>query len=205
MNWNDYEAVWKRQDLPVGASADLTTLKSSFETKRRKLNAALLVRDYTEATAGILGSIAFGLIWWQQGRDGWPIGLAILLMLGVSAVFVRERFRARRSRLTPDASLLDKLSANLAELRRLRHLTLTLWWWYLGPILVAMIIVGRTITHNRPPWDISRDPVFVTGYWIINAFFFWFAWAINHRALRKRIDPRIAELEKLRAAILADR
>ena len=37
MNWNDYEAVWKRQELPVGADADLATLRETFETKRRKM------------------------------------------------------------------------------------------------------------------------------------------------------------------------
>ena len=39
MNWNDYEAVWKRQALPVGADADLATLRETFETKRRKMAA----------------------------------------------------------------------------------------------------------------------------------------------------------------------
>ena len=27
MNWNDYEAIWKRQELPLGTAAELTALK----------------------------------------------------------------------------------------------------------------------------------------------------------------------------------
>ncbi len=203
MNWSDYEMVWKRQKPPVGAAADVKDLRDTFETKRRKMTAVIRVRDYAEATAAGIVVVAFCFMWWQQGRAGWPIGLAILLTLRVGAVFVRERFRVRRSRLSAEATLLAKIEADLAELQHQRQLIGKLWRWYLGPVLAAMIIVGATITHSRPPWDISHDPIFVTGFWLFNAAAFWFAWKINQQALRKQIDPRIAELEKLRRDLLA--
>ncbi len=202
MKWSDYEDVWKRQKLPLGASANLTVLKKTFDTQHRKQEATLRVRDYAEGIAGVIVSVAIGFIWWGQGKSGWPLALAILITFGVTSVFVRERILARRNRLNPDAPLLAKIEADLNELRRQRHLILKMWWWYILPLLVAILIVGSTITASRPPWDISRDPIFKTGFWIFNGLFSWFAWVINRNAIRKNISPRIEELEKLRRDLI---
>ncbi|MES2694970.1 MAG: hypothetical protein V4773_15975, partial [Verrucomicrobiota bacterium] len=156
MNWNDWEAVWRRQAPPLGASAELSHLRETFEARHRKLRCTLAARDWLEASAGLFGSGAMGLIWWQQGRAGWPIAFSILLCLGVTAVFIRERFRARRQRLAPDTPLLAKLEADLAELRHQRRLLAGLWTWYLGPIAAAIASTFATLVFNSPPW--SRDP-----------------------------------------------
>ena len=99
MNWNDYEAVWKRQELPVGADADLTALKETFETKRRKLAATLLIRDWTEISACAVVVAFYAWFWRSIGPSGWPMAVAMLLILGVAGVFLRERRRTRRKRL----------------------------------------------------------------------------------------------------------
>jgi hypothetical protein len=200
MNWNDYEAVWKRQELPVGADADLTSLRETFESKRRKMAATLFLRDILEASAGVGVSIALAFIWWQQKKVGWPIALAIILTLGVTGFFIKERIRTHRNRLGPDASLLAKLEAEIAELGHQRHLLLNVWKWYLAPLAAVIAIVVATIRYNRAPWE--RDPVFLGCYGIFCALLFWGIWALNRQAVRKQIDPRLAELEKLRRDIL---
>jgi hypothetical protein len=202
MNWNDYEAVWKRQELPVGPDADLASLRETFETKRRKMAATLFLRDVIEASAGVVVSIALAFIWWQQKKVGWPIALAIVLTLGVTGFFIKERIRAHRNRLGPDASMLAKLEADIAELVHQRRLLMNVWKWYLAPITAAIVIVGVTISLNRPPWDLSRDPVFLGCFHGFLALFLWGVWALNRRVVRKQIDPRLAELEKLRRDIL---
>ena len=45
MKFSDYEAAWKRQPLPRGADSDLSALKQTYETQRRKTAGAFLVRD----------------------------------------------------------------------------------------------------------------------------------------------------------------
>jgi hypothetical protein len=203
MNWNDLEIIWRKQELPRGVDADVATLEQTFEAKSRKLAVALMMTDVSEASAGVLGSVAFGFIWWQQKKVGWPIAFAILLILGVTAVFIRERLRTRRNRAEPGTTLLVKLDADIAELRRRRRLVLSMWRWYLAPIAGAIIIVGATISMNRPPWDIARDPYFLAGFALFFAGTLWFAWVINRRAVQKQIEPRLAELEKLRENILS--
>jgi hypothetical protein len=202
MNWNDYEAVWKRQELPVGASADLATLRKTFEARRRKLHGALLVRDLSEAGAGLLVCIALGFIWRKIGLTGWPIGLAMALILGVSGIFVRERTRARKLRLGEDATLMAKIEADLAELRHQRHLLHTIVGWYLGPVFVSILIVHFTVALHTPPWAPQRDPVFGAGFVGFYVLCLWFIWLINRRAVRKQIEPRLEELEKLHRDLL---
>ncbi len=199
MNWSDYEAVWKRQELPRGADADLASLRETFETKSRKLGRALLVSDIAEAAAGVLVSVALGFIWRQQGVKGWPIAVAILLTLGVTAVFIRERVRAHRRRLGLDAPLLLKIEADIAELRHRRRLILNVWWWYLTPLGAAITIVCLTIARQRP----YVDWVFLSAYFVFCAVLFVGIWAMNRRAVRKQLEPRLAELEKLRSDLLS--
>jgi MFS family permease len=202
MNWNDYEGVWKRQELPVGADADVATLRTTLETKRRKLYATLLVRDLTEAVAGIVVAVAYAYFWWKVGKSGWPLSLAIVLILGVSGFFVRERFRTRRLRLSAKAPLLAKVDADIAELRHQRRLLLNIWSWYLAPCAAAMAIQGAVI-FRRPVWDSNRNPFVLAGFGVFFALIFWFVWTINRRAVRKQIEPRLAELEKLRHDLLS--
>jgi hypothetical protein len=209
MNWNDYEAIWKRQALPVGATADVAELRHTFEAKRRKLAATLFVRDALEASAGLLVTGVFTFVWWHLGREGWPIGVAILLMLGVTGFFVRERIRTHRQRLGPEASVLARLEAELAELRHQRRLLLNVWVWYLAPCAVAILCFGlavvRKMTLDLPPGFFSKlleNPLLVAGILGYCAVFlpllFWGVWAMNRRAVRRNIEPRIEELEKLR-------
>lgn len=198
MNWNDYEAVWKRQELPIGAAADVAQLKATFETKSRKLAATLLVRDLLEAGAGVIVAMAYSFFWWQIGKVGWPLSVAIVLILGVAGFFVRERFRARRNRVSPDAPLLVKVQADLAELCHQRRLVIKLWYWYFAPCAAAMAIQYTVLFQMAPPWSLIRDPIFILGFGVFPVLLiFWLVWILNRQALRKRIDPRLAELEKL--------
>lgn len=203
MNWNDYEAVWKRQPFPQGAEADLAGLKAGFETKHRKQAATLLVRDWTEMIAGLVVCLAFGAIWRAHGAAAWPIGISLLLVLAVCGVFAGGRVRALRLRMAANTPLLAKVHADLAELRFQLRLLRTIWWWYLGPILAAVLIVHFTLTGLSPAWSPQRDPVISAGFVGFYLFCMGLVWWMNRHAIRTQLEPRIAELEKLRADLAA--
>jgi hypothetical protein len=201
MNWNDWEVIWRRQELPIGAMAEVEKLKQTFAAKRRKTACAMLARDVSEAAAGVIVSTAFALLWWKMGAAGWPFGIAILLVLSISGVFVRERWRVRRGRIAADAPMLAKVGADLAELRYQRRLTLAVRTWYLAPLAIAVLIVLVTLYVHQKPWE--RQPVFMGVFVIFYALLNWLAWTINRRAVRDRLDPRIEEFEKLHRALIS--
>jgi hypothetical protein len=208
MNWNDYEAAWKRQPLPVGAEADLAGLRATYESKRRKLAATLQVRDWSELGACVFLVGVYIHFWRQTGPAGWPMAFAILLVLGVAGVFVRERLRVRRLRLGAEAPLLAKVEADLAELRHQRGMLLKIWTWYLGPVLGAMLIHAGVILSRGKAWFVW-EPLYmaVTGLLLLLvggliAGSCWFVARLNRQAVVKNIEPRITELEKLRQDLL---
>jgi hypothetical protein len=203
MNWNDYEAIWKRQPLPVGETADLAELRKNFEDKHRKMAYALLVRDWVEIVACGAVVVTYLWFWHEAGPAGWPLGVASLLILGVAAFFLHERRRARRNRLGADASLKAKVEADLAELRHQRWLLLKVWVWYIAPCAVAMLLhVSVMVGQDQPP-DSWRAPVLLGLAGLIIGLACWFAWTVNREAVKKQIDPRIEELEKLQRDLVA--
>src|SRR4051812_28012313 len=122
MSWDDWEYLWKRPQLPVAKNADLASLIESYEPKRRKTEKLLVARDVTEATAGVIVMLAVGFMIWKAKAFIWIFVVALVLVAGVTVFFARERFRARGRRLGADAAMLEKLAADIAELRHQRRL-----------------------------------------------------------------------------------
>ena len=198
MNWNEWEFIWRRQKAPLGAEADIERLRETFEASHRRQARALMVRDISEASAGVLAAAALGLFGLRLGRAGWPFIIVVALILGVAGFFVLERVRARRSRVDPACPVLDRVEADLAEMRRQRRLLMSVGVWYIAPILLSEIIVLATVAGRAKSWEVQRDPVFIALFVSFLLVVNGWAWWINRRAVRKRIDPRLAELEKLR-------
>jgi len=213
MNWNDYEALWKRQELPRGAAADVIELKRTFEAKHRKMERTILLRNLIEGVGGIMTSLGFGLLTWRMGITGWSIILGLGLIAGVSCVFLYDWLRFRRVRSGPEATLLARLESGIAELRHQRGLITHIGKWYLTSYLAAMLLLGYGLLQHTartaPPgmWkSVLTTPI--TLAWIVvllgvmaGAIVWW--WLDVQKSIRLRIDPRLAELEKLRRDLLS--
>lgn len=142
------------------------------------------------------------------------MAFAIALLLGIAGFFVRERLRAHRLRLSPDVPLVAKVAADLAELRHQRQLLLSIWSWYLLPCLGAIVIgcltVVRVLIIKGPPgffsalWQHPAALAWIIFYFaIVLPLCFWGVWALNRRAVRKQLEPRLEELEKLHQALIS--
>ncbi len=202
MNWNDLKTIWSGQKLSADPGADQAELQRTFETKRRKLARGLFWRDMREAAAGLFVAGVFAYTWWQMGKQGWPIGFAVVLMLGLTGFFVRERVRAHQQRLGADAPLLAKIEADLAELRHQRRLLLSVGNWYLAPCIVAAAVVSCTALVHAP---IALSAKLLAGVimLLILALTCWGVWALNRWAVRKCLEPRLEELERLHQSLRA--
>lgn len=203
MNWNDYEAIWRRQPLPIGVAADVAALQASFDGQSRKMAATLRVSDFAEALAGVAGMIAFAAIWWKMGWSGWPVGGALVLVARVTWVFLGERRRVRQTRLTADAPMVQRVEADIVELQRRRELVQRIWWWYLGPVAAAVGLVVVAFVLRAQAWQREGLILFLCAFTPLWLIALCFAWWVNRQALRQRIEPRLAELEKLRSALLS--
>lgn len=201
MNWSEWEMIWKRQPPPQGADADLAVLRQTFAAKSRRQANALFVRNVSEAAAGLLVSAVFAWVGFHLKKLAWPVGIAVLLVLGVTGFFIKDLMRSRRLRLGPEAALREKIAADLEELRHQRRLLLGLRTWYLAPLAVAMVIFGVTVALNDPMAGAllkERFVRFALGFYVMLCVaLFWMVWVMNRRAVRTQLEPRLAELEKL--------
>ena len=202
MNWNELKTTWASQKLTTTPLTDPEALRRDFEAKRRRFARTFFWRDVREAAAGLFVAGVFAYVGWQMGRVGWPIALAVVLMLGLTGFFVRERFRAHRQKVGADASLVAKLEAEIAELRRQRGLLLNVGTWYLAPCIGAAAIVAAT-TLIHAPRPLAAKLLAGLIMLIFLALVSWGVWALNRWAVRKQIDPRLEELEKLHQSLLA--
>ena len=145
MNWNEMKGVWQGQSGPALAAARLAELEREFTARQRKFARMRFWRDVSEAAAGVLVAAVMASVGWRMGAAGWPIGLAVLAILGLSAFFVRERVRARRAEAAPGAALRERVEREYAELQRQHWLLSRVAGWYLGPSFLAGGIFGATV------------------------------------------------------------
>lgn len=203
MNWNDLKSVWHRQDGPSLSDADLASIRQSFEAKHRKMIRALFWRDIREAGAGLVVAGFLSVKAWRLGHSQWPVALAVALILAVTGFFIAERIRSHRTRLGAEASVLDKVEAGIAELRRQRRLSLNVAVWYVAPIFSAWAIVLITSIVSAPA-HAAHHLVFLVCYVVLAVpLMTWGVWALNRWAVRKKIEPRIEELERLHRELLS--
>ncbi len=202
MNWDELEKTWSAQKLPAWSAERLAEMEAGFAAQQRKLERTLFWRDLREAAAGVFVALVFARVGWYIGRHGWPIAVAVALMLALSGFFVRERWRARRRRPGAEAELLTRLNGEIAELERQEWLLTHVASWYLGPILAAAAIFGGTVLVNAPP----PAPVkWVTGAMMVGVFAatsVFVVW-LNRRAVQRTIAPRLLELREWRSALIS--
>jgi len=212
MNWNEWEMLWRRQQNPVGAGADLVLLKQTFEEQRRKLRRTILIRNVSEGATGLVLSAFLAFMGAHAGVGGWRMWTGLALLFGVSLVFVFDFVHAHRSRLPGDAPILCKIDAEIAELRRQRRLLARIGLWYFAPMAVSFVLIASAwvarINREIPPGmlhDAFKTPTiiiwFVSTLAITGAATAW-VWRQQVKSIRTRVNPRLDELKKLREDLI---
>jgi hypothetical protein len=212
MNWNEWEMIWRRQQTPVGAGADLALLKQTFEKQRRKLRRSILVRDVSEGVTGLALFTLLAFISTQAGVSGWRVWTGLTLLLGVSLVFAFDFIRAHRSRVPGDATILVKIDAEIAELRHQRRLLARIGLWYFLPMAASFVLIASAwaarIGREIPPsmlHDALNTPkkiIWLVSTGVITGAATVWVWREQAKSMRTRVNPRLEELNKLREDFL---
>jgi hypothetical protein len=212
MNWNEWEMLWRRQQTPVGAGADLALLKQTFEEKRRKLRRIIMLRNVSEGVTGLALFTLLAYVGAHAGVGGWRMWTGLALLLGVSLVFVLDFVRAQRSHIPGDATILAKIDAEIAELRHQRRLLARIGLWYFLPMAASFVLIvsawAARIGREVPP-HMLRDAFgtpkiiiwLVSTLAITGAAVVW-VWREQVKSIRTRVNPRLEELNKLREDFL---
>jgi hypothetical protein len=196
MNWADCENAWKRQGVQPAGAAELAALEAGFESERRKMARARFVRRVVEGSMGPIVCLGLGAAWWITGRGGLATLAAVLLILGGFAAVWFADSRCRRSAPGPEAPLLVKVEADIADLQRQRRRLLTMRTWHFGPVYAALLLVPFVLA-------LKSGAQFAVAFAIYYAAMTLLSWAHNRLEVRRRLDPRLDDLEKLHDGLAA--
>lgn len=203
MNWNELNSAWRCQATQTMTTTDLASLKATFEHRRTRRSRRLISRNAFQAFTGVVTCAIFIWVALTSHTPRVPMAIALALEFAVTVFFITECLRIWSLRLAPEAPLLDKLNADIAELTYQRKLRLNVAKWYLAPIgvAVAVLLISKEVTtygHQSPGQAMS-----VALFVLACTFLFPLANRLNRCEVRKQIEPQLAELETFRQDVLA--
>lgn len=198
MNWNELQQFWQPQQS-FATPPDWNP--AEFEQQRARLARTLARRDWLEAGVGIALAVFFAATLVPLGPAAWPGWISVALILGVSAYFLRERRRTRRTTLPPEAPLIIKLEADIAEIRHQCRLLNSVTFWYVLPLMLATVLffwgVRSAMPAPLPPLWSWRVVLFGLGALGFSAFIVW----VNREAVRTTLEPKLRELNSIRISL----
>ena len=104
-------------------------------------------------------------------------------------------------------SLLAKVDADIAALRHQRRLLFNIPTWYLGPAVGALVmpLIVLYLNAHRSTHPSLQSPLFTVGVITFGIIFILrIVWLIHYLAVRNKLNPRLAELERQRQELLSE-
>jgi hypothetical protein len=194
MNSATLEAAWNTQ--PHGRiTIDLDVLVDEVRQNDQQFRTTIFLRDVRE-----IGIALFLVpIFWFMGQwlhKPWTWYLIIPALLWIAGFLIVDRYRRKNQRPTPGLELRPFVQSSLAEVRHQIWLLRNVFWWYLLPIAAALTV--SSVYRNRRGQLLEM--VVELG---IMYTFFWGLWWVNQFAVRKDLNPRAVQLEKLLRSVEA--
>ena len=140
--------------------------------------------------------ILFNLVWWLIADAP-----NLLMQTGMAAMILCALFVGytiiRKRRLTADTSwtLKSKLAREIEKLEKEARLHLSVLWWYLTPITIAVLLASYGGYAQRTGTYVPDTGLWI--YWGLCAVLFFGIYWFNRRLVRMRINPMLERLRQL--------
>ncbi|GAB5526181.1 MAG: hypothetical protein Roseis2KO_40530 [Roseivirga sp.] len=196
--------IWKNSSQVEQIKFDLSRLVIDLDSKMKRIEKAIRSRDLREIGAALIVVPLFGYLAYEVP---YPITRAAAILTILWAFFVIYKFRSvQKKRIKEDLSLsfrqqLANQKSNMMDQHRL--IDTVLYWYVLPPFILNMLFVwslgypsdiewsGNLINHL--PMDTNNKIGFTIALAIFNAFVVW----LNKRAVKKTLNPLIADIERV--------
>jgi len=193
MNLDDFQKSWQSQDAAKTISINADVLMNEVRRNQVVFRTRIFVRDAIEVgVAAVLVPvfIVSGL------KISWTLHLCAFGCFVVGAYFVIDRWRQKKK--TPDlhGSLKDCAATSLAEVCHQIWLLKNVLWWYLLPIFVPIMLFFGWSTWTMPGPVVVKVLFFFFLAAFVTVLYAGIYW-LNQFAVKKSLEPRRQELEKL--------
>jgi CubicO group peptidase (beta-lactamase class C family) len=197
MNLDDFQKSWQSQDAAKQISINADALLTEVRRNRQQFRQTIFLRDLREVVVLLLLVPVFIFFGWLFH---WTMYLCAFACFVDAAFFVLDRRQQKKK--TPDAhgTLKDCAATSLAEVSHQIWLLKNIIWWYLLPLFVPELLFFGWCAWIMP------GPVafkifyllFLVGFLLlVQVFVYW----LNQSAVKKCLEPRRRELQKLLAGL----
>ncbi len=198
MKFEDLQKTWQSKDANAKVTINTDMLLKEVRHNQQQFRAMILWRDVREVGVAFLLTLFF----LHQGmrHHDWTDYLLAFAGFGVGNFMVVDRLIQRRKQPVANDSLKSCIESSLLQVNHQIWLLKNVFWWYLLPVLVGLgILIVSQIWKSRH--DGPFGIIFLTGYALFCALFFWGVYWFNQYAVRKGLEPRRQELESLLAGL----
>jgi hypothetical protein len=199
MSLDDLQNTWQSQrEARLRVEPEL--LLQELRRNQRNFKAVIFWRDFREVFVAAVMTVFFA--WIGLRGDGWPWVFLGGTCLWVGGYFLVDRFRRRGRAAQYGDSLLGCVEASLADVEHQIWLLKNVFWWYLLPLAIGMVVVlvSMTITIQDMPAAMRWAIFLPMGLFcaLVFAGVYW----INQVAVRKELEPRRQELLAVRENLI---
>jgi hypothetical protein len=195
MSFEEMQKTWQAQDANARVTINTDLLLKEVRRNQRQFWATIFWRDLREVIVAIGLTVYFS---WQGAHAGnWTDYLVAAACLFVAVFFIADRFNQRRKQLPPNHSLKGCVENSLAQVSHQIWLLKNVFWWYLLPLLVPLLISMLYPVFRGGPGH--AGPLIAAVAVIVGVF--GFVYWVNQYAVRKSLHPRREELENLLASL----
>ncbi|HTB84362.1 MAG TPA: serine hydrolase domain-containing protein [Candidatus Sulfotelmatobacter sp.] len=205
MNFEDLQKSWQAQDAGRKITMDADFLMKEVRRDQRRFRRMIFWRDVREV--GVAAVLVPFFINIGRHDHAWPAYVIAFACFMVGSYILIDRWRHKRSLPSTHDSLKNCAAASLTDVTHQIWLLKNILWWYLLPFAVPMLIWMVWMFWQMPPpgaeniFSLIFSMVFKTfgvlfslGFTAaVNGFLYW----LNQFAVKKRLEPRRQELEKL--------
>jgi hypothetical protein len=194
MNDEEMKRLWQDQPIPP-PPVDVPALLATAGKKHREFQRALFWRDFREVGIA-LALIPVFLAFAQRNDALWTSYLIVVALVFVAAFMLIDRRRWRKATASPGDTIANTVASALAVVEHQIWLLRNILWWYLGPLIGALIIdaIHQMLTSQRNPSSFVGP---IVTYLFVGAVLWW----VNQRFVKRDLEPRRDELQKLLEAI----
>jgi drug/metabolite transporter (DMT)-like permease len=189
MNASELEGIWKRQEAVDLSPENIAEIAATVQAVDRKFKRKIWWRDLREIGAALAVAVVFCVV-----GLSWLRWIAVASCLFVAGYIVMSR-RAVRS-IVETSSLAERLQQMIRETETQIGLLRSVGWWYLLPCAVGMV----AFVVDRLPRTVSAMHLIV--FFAAMAIFYFAAYWLNQRVVRKALEPRRANLQHALAEVL---
>ena len=196
--------IWLNSAPEEQVKFNFSRLMIDLNNKMKNMDSAIKKRDFRETAAALLGVFAFSYLAWEVPFVISKLACALIILWSFYVIYKLRSVRQSTAHERYDHSFRDQLSRQKQQLKaQAQMLNSVLYWYVLPPFLLnVLFLVGlgdpgayewSTFLQDILPFELNEKLSFILVASLFYAFVVW----LNRRAVRKELEPVIAEIQQL--------